>query len=105
MNKEISVNEAAKLMQEDEVAFLDVREHAEVAICKINGALHIPMAEIPERIESMPRDRKLIVYCHHGMRSRSVVDYLCAKGLENVINMTGGIHTWSLEVDPQMAQY
>jgi len=66
MNKEISASEAAKLRAANpEVTLLDVREHSELAICRIEGALHIPMAEIPERAESLPRDRPLLVFCHH----------------------------------------
>jgi len=106
MNKEISVSEAAKLRAADpQITLLDVREHAELAICRIEGALHIPMAEIPDRLETLPRDRTLIVLCHHGMRSAQVQRYLAAKGFENLLNLAGGIHAWSIEVEPEMRRY
>jgi rhodanese-related sulfurtransferase len=106
MNKEISATEAANLREnETDVVFLDVREHSELAICRIDGALHIPMGEIPERAEALPKGEKLIVLCHHGMRSLNVVQYLEARGFENAINMSGGIHAWSMEVDPEIARY
>lgn len=106
MNKEISASEAAKLRETDsEVSFLDVREDSELAICRIEGALHIPMGEIPERADSLPKDRTLIVFCHHGMRSANVQQYLEAKGFKNLVNLAGGIHAWTLEVDPEMARY
>lgn len=106
MNKEISASEAAKLRATDpQVTLLDVREHSELAICRIEGALHIPMGEIPARVESLPQDRPLIVFCHHGMRSANVQRYLEAKGFENLMNLAGGIHAWSMEVDPEMARY
>ncbi|MEM8868034.1 MAG: rhodanese-like domain-containing protein [Verrucomicrobiota bacterium] len=106
MNKEISAGEAAKLLRSDEtVALLDVREDAELEICRIEGSLHIPMGLIPEAHLSLPREGKLIVFCHHGMRSLNVVQYLEAQGFENAINLAGGIHAWSFEVDPEMARY
>lgn len=105
MNKEISALDAAKLTQSGEAVLLDVREDAELAICKIDGALHIPMGEIPERAEALPRDQNLIVLCHHGMRSLNVCQYLEARGFTNTINMAGGIHAWSVEVDTEMTRY
>ena len=106
MNKEISATEAAKLRETNpEVILLDVREDSELAICRIEGALHIPMGKIPERSESLPQDRPLIVLCHHGMRSANVQQYLEAKGFENLMNLAGGIDAWSREVDPKLARY
>lgn len=106
MNKEISASQAAKLRATNpEVIFLDVREHSELAICRIEGALHIPMAEIPERTDSLPKEAPVVVLCHHGMRSAQVQHYLEAKGFENLMNLTGGIHAWSLEVDPEIPGY
>jgi rhodanese-related sulfurtransferase len=81
MNKEINATEAVILHNKNkEAVFLDVREHSELAICRIEGALHIPMGEVPERHEALPRDAPLIVLCHHGMRSLNVVQYLETKG-------------------------
>ena len=106
MNKEISATHAAKLRESDpEVTFLDVREDSELAICRLEGALHIPMAEIPQRADSLPKDGSLIVVCHHGMRSANVQQYLEAKGFRNIMNLAGGIHGWALEVDTEMARY
>lgn len=106
MNKEISATEAAKLIENSEDAvLLDVREHSELEICRIEGALHIPMGEIPDRADSLPKDRSLIVLCHHGMRSANVQQYLVARGFENTLNLAGGIHAWAIEVDPDMARY
>ena len=69
MNKEISAKEAAILRENsNEAIFLDVREDSELAICKIEGALHIPMGEVPKRHEALPKEPPLVVFCHHGMR-------------------------------------
>ena len=106
MNKEISAKEASILRDsKKDVVFLDVREDSELAICKIEGALHIPMGEIPGRINALPQDRPLVIFCHHGMRSMNVLQYLESRSFENAINMSGGIHAWSIEVDPKVGQY
>ena len=106
MNKEISAPEAVILRDNNiETVMLDVREHSELAICRIEGALHIPMGEVPERYETLPRAAPLIVFCHHGMRSLNVVQYLEAKGFENALNLTGGIHAWAAKVDTEIKQY
>lgn len=106
MNKEISPSEAAILQGNNpDCVLLDVREDSELAICKIEGALHIPMGEIPVRYEALPKEGPLVVFCHHGMRSLNVVQFLEAKGYENAINLSGGIHAWANEVDPNMARY
>ena len=106
MNKEISATEAAKLRNSEEaIVLLDVREHTELEICRIEGALHIPMGQVPANHESLPRDKKLIVFCHHGMRSLNVVQYLEAQGFENAINLGGGIHAWANDVESEMARY
>ena len=105
MDKEISVVDAAKSMQQDKVVLLDVREHSELDICRIEEAIHIPLSEIPQNIELLPRNLPLIIFCHHGMRSRSVVDYLITLGFDNALNMTGGIHCWAKEIDSDKLKY
>ena len=106
MNKEINATDAVILRDNNkEAVLLDVREHSELTICQIEGALHIPMDEVPERHEALPRDAPLIVFCHHGLRSLHVVQYLEAKGFKNTLNLAGGIHAWAAEVDPGIKQY
>lgn len=106
MNKEISAAEASILRDNNKDAvFLDVREDSELAICRIDGALHVPMGEVPERYEALPKDAPLVVFCHHGMRSLNVVQFLEAKGCNNAINLAGGIHAWAVDVDSGMPRY
>jgi rhodanese-related sulfurtransferase len=84
---------------------LDVREAREVAICQVEGSLHIAMAEIPARVEDLPRDQPLVVLCHHGARSQVVVDFLRQAGFENAVNLDGGIDAWACEIDRSMRRY
>ncbi len=84
---------------------LDVREPFEAEIAAIAGATLIPMRTVPERLAEIPRDRDVVVHCHHGMRSRSVADYLKSQGYTRVANLTGGIDRWSADVDPAVPTY
>jgi rhodanese-related sulfurtransferase len=84
---------------------VDVRESQELAVCRIEGSLDIPMGEIPGRVEEIPGDRPVVVMCHHGGRSAQVVRWLSARGMDNVVNLRGGIDAWACEIDPTMGRY
>lgn len=87
------------------VLLLDVREEWEVATAAVRGAQHLPMGLVPAQLALLPRDRPIAVLCHHGMRSAMVADYLRAAGFPRVLNVTGGIDRWSVEVDPSVPRY
>ncbi|WP_137938513.1 rhodanese-like domain-containing protein [Chitinivorax sp. B] len=84
---------------------LDVREGWEFKLCHIPGAVHIPMHEIPTRLNEIEDDVQTVVICHHGMRSMQVSLYLQRSGFNQVINLQGGVDAWAREVDPTMATY
>ena len=84
---------------------LDVRDPWEQALCSLTDARSIPMQEIPARWNELPRDRDIVVVCHHGMRSLQAAHYLESVGLKRLYNLSGGIAAWANEVDPSMAQY
>jgi rhodanese-related sulfurtransferase len=87
------------------VVLLDVREHDELEAAAVADALHIPMREIPGRIEELDRTLPLVVMCHSGGRSRRVTEFLLSNGFLNVFNLRGGIDAWSTEIDPQVPRY
>jgi rhodanese-related sulfurtransferase len=66
---------------------LDVREGGELDIRQFEGALHIPMAEIPARVDGLPTNQPLVVLCHHGARRQMVVDFLRDAGFDNAVNL------------------
>ncbi len=77
---------------------IDVREQHEWDVSRLPGAVHIPMGDIPNRLEELPRDRKLIFTCRSGNRSGHVKDYLIEEhGYTDVHNQLGGIIAWQLE--------
>jgi rhodanese-related sulfurtransferase len=84
---------------------LDVREPWEVELASLPGALAIPMGSIVANIDRLERDRTTVCLCHHGARSMQVGHYLEQQGFSDVVNLTGGIHAWSTQVDPAVRIY
>jgi rhodanese-related sulfurtransferase len=76
----------------DDLAVLDVREPFEWEAGHIDGSLHIPMMELPERLGDLP-DRQTLVVCKVGSRSAQVVGYLARQGYD-VVNLAGGLYDW-----------
>jgi len=89
----------------DPPVLLDIREPIEVQVCQIRNSIHIPMGEIPMLWRSIPKDRRVIVYCHHGRRSLMVTQFLRQHGIGLAQSMLGGIEAWSLEIDPSVRRY
>lgn len=84
---------------------LDIREPDEVAICAIENSLSIRMQQVPHSLETLPRERPLIVLCHHGVRSAMVTDFLRNSGFDNAWNLAGGIDAWARLMEPAMPRY
>jgi rhodanese-related sulfurtransferase len=84
---------------------LDVRQPEEVRVACVPGATVIPMMEIPRRLAELDRTRRVLVFCHHGMRSQQVADFLVRSGYPDVASVVGGIDAWSVEVDPTIPRY
>ena len=97
--------EAAKRVQAGEAVLLDVREASELRMAAVPGARHVPMGEVPSRLGEVPRDRPVLVMCHHGVRSQAVADWLLKQGYDKVSNVRGGIAAWADEVDASVGRY
>lgn len=89
----------------ERILILDVREPFEIEMAPFPGAMHIPMADIPARMEELNPDRETVVVCHHGIRSAQVAAYLAQAGFERVLNLRGGIDAWSCDADPATPRY
>lgn len=104
--KSISAKELNELINSAEkIQIIDVREQFEWNICHIEGALNIPMNLIIESTNKISKDITTVIICHHGTRSMNVIHYLESKGYKNLINLDGGIHAWSTDVDKTMSTY
>jgi adenylyltransferase/sulfurtransferase len=99
------VNEMLPQMREGRITLLDVREHFEVAICRIEGAQHIPLGELAERMGEIASGGRLLVYCKSGVRSARAVEILAAAGRNGAENMLGGIDLWRECIEPTMRAY
>jgi rhodanese-related sulfurtransferase len=107
---EISPPEAAALLREAEpgaVLLLDCRTPEEHATARIAGAVLLPMQELPERVGELDawKGRRILVHCHHGVRSLRVTHWLREKGFAAVTSVHGGIDAWSTDVDPAVPRY
>jgi rhodanese-related sulfurtransferase len=76
------------------VTVLDVREPVEWHHGRIDGAIHIPLTQIPDRAGELPVDQQLLVVCQVGGRSAQATAFLRAKGFE-AINLAGGMIDWA----------
>jgi len=105
--KTISVQELKYAFEHQEDIFvIDVREPYEHEICHLEQATLIPMNEIADNLDTIPTNKKTVVYCHHGMRSANVINYLEKKiGHTKLYNLLGGIDAWASEIDSEMAIY
>jgi rhodanese-related sulfurtransferase len=106
---EIAPREVRQRMDAGEpIRLIDVREPAEFALARIQGAEPIPMGTVPSRLQHLDAaadEATLIVFSHHGVRSLNVANWLREQGVTACQSMAGGIHRWSEEVDPAVPRY
>jgi len=94
-----------RLDRGEKLLLVDVREPHEFAICCIDGAVLIPMGTIPANLQKLDTNEDVICFCHHGMRSLDVANWLRAQGVKSAKSMAGGIDRWSVEIDPKVPRY
>ena len=94
--------------QTQQPVLLDVREGWEVqpACARPEGMefVHMPMQTVPARLNELDRSRPVACLCHHGGRSMQVAHFLANQGYD-VVNVAGGIHAWSAQVDASIPNY
>lgn len=84
----------ARLAQGEKLTLIDVREDDEVAEGMIQGAIHIPLGQLPDRLGEIPQVDEVILVCRSGNRSGRALGYLEANGYKGLKNMTGGMLEW-----------
>jgi rhodanese-related sulfurtransferase len=95
-----------RLDKGENMRVIDVREADEWAIAHLPKAELIPLSKFQHvATPQLDADETIVLYCHHGMRSARAQGYLQGQGYKNVLNLTGGIDAWALQVDPAMKRY
>jgi rhodanese-related sulfurtransferase len=89
-----SVPQVAPHDVDDGAWLLDVREPDEWRAGHIEGAHHIPMGQLPQRLDEVPTDATVVAVCRSGQRSAQVTMWLGQQGYE-VVNLDGGMHAWA----------
>jgi len=84
---------------------IDVREPHEYEIAHIDGAVLIPLGELPDRLGEVDGHREVVTHCHHGARSLKALEILKAAGFSKVRSLRGGIDAWAVNVDPSLPRY
>lgn len=90
-----------------DVLLIDCRTAEEHARARIEGALLVPLHEMPEAIDDLREHahRRIVVHCHHGRRSLQGAAILRAAGFADVRSMAGGIDLWSIDIDQSVPRY
>ncbi len=92
--RDIDVQTVAKFQARDDVFILDVREQWEYDAGHLSDVAHIPIGEVSKRLNEIPSDKSVIIYCATGNRSNQVTTFLEQNRYTNIHNMLGGISAW-----------
>jgi rhodanese-related sulfurtransferase len=109
LDYEITAQSLAALLKDpsgNSPKLIDVREPWEFTIAHIEGAILMPMGEVPSRAnQELDPDERILVLCHAGVRSMNVTVWLRNQGFEKAQSVRGGIDAWSREVDSTVPRY
>jgi len=84
---------------------VDVRDPWELEVCQIEGAINFPLPQLTIQVPALDKDKPIVLYCHHGIRSRNAVLILQRQGFSNVASLRGGIDAWSRQIDTNIPIY
>jgi len=101
--KSITVTELKQMIDKGEdFQLIDVREQSEYDAANLKG-LFIPLATIPQNVDKISKDKKVVVHCRSGKRSANAISFLENNhGFTNLYNLEGGILAYKSEIDPSL---
>ena len=94
-----------RLNSSSQLILLDVREEFELKISSIQDSIHIPINEIPDKINDLDPKKNYVVVCKSGIRSAYVCEYLIKNKFKSVKNLAGGINEWAKKIDSSLPVY
>ena len=104
--EEIDVVELEKhLNNGSSPTIIDVREDFELEISKLDDAVHIPMNDLPNRLDELNPETDYVIMCRTGVRSAQICEFLSNQNFRSVLNLTGGINEWVQQIDPTQQVY
>ena len=102
---EISVNELKEQIDRgDDPFILDCREPGEFQISRVPHSILIPMGELRDRLDEVPKEGEIVVVCRTGRRSAMVTQFLRQEGYQ-ARNLVGGVNRWVDRIDPSQPKY
>ena len=105
---EISCEEVHRLMQaKADYLLWDCREPVEFRLASLEGAAQLPLSELQTRINELTDHvgRRVVVMCHHGVRSLQAAAWLREQGFAQAQSMAGGIDAWAIQIDSTVDRY
>ena len=106
MIQRLNPEEAKYILDKDKnVRLIDVREEWENNKARIKNSELMPLSSFVQMSQDLNKEQKIMVYCHHGIRSLQVCNYLEELGFNNLINLEGGIDAWSKKIDGSIPVY
>ena len=94
-----------RLNNETSPIIIDVREDFELEISKIEGSVHIPMNQIPNRLNELNPENDYVIICRTGVRSSQICEFLSNQNFRSIANLSGGINEWAKKVDSSLPVY
>ncbi|MFH1118750.1 MAG: rhodanese-like domain-containing protein [Bacteroidota bacterium] len=100
----ITPEELKKMLNAKEpYQLIDTRETDKYDVCHIENAISIPQMELPERLNEINKEVKVVIYCIYGMKSEQVYIYLKDKlKIKNLFILEGGIYQYARDIAPSM---
>jgi adenylyltransferase/sulfurtransferase len=102
---EVTVQQMKEALAGTDIAVVDVREHDEAEIAKIDGVPMIPLSELMHRFTELDPNQTIYLHCKMGARSLKAVDFLKQQGFKYCKSVAGGINAWAEEIDPSVPRY
>lgn len=94
MIKQLSLEEAERLIAQGGLVIIDVRDQESFAISHIQGAIQLSVADMKKFCQTTIKNQPLLVYCYHGISSQAVAQHLQDQGFLTVYSLIGGFEKW-----------